>query len=238
MNLPGRISTSSTSQLSGQMKYPGGSLADLCEVMTGIAPFNPLPEKPGINGMTAFTGSIHRYMLERGAPGFIRYDRRLTDFRPLRCFKAPRILLALPDGGETLRCAFTDETFVTGPDVFSVLLHPGRYHPYYLMGILNSRTMGTLYRERYRGLTTPEHAADLPVPTVNFMNRHEKARHRALVAAVERLLYLLRERRSGKPDWANPVLDKQIGEADDRVEELVRDLFGLPQAPSTCFLPL
>ena len=206
--------------------------------MTGVAPFEPLPEKPGINGLPAFTGSIHRYRLERGEPCFIRYDRRLTDFRPLRCFKTPRILLALPTGEETLRCAFTEETFATGPDVFSVLLRPGRYHTYYLLGILNSRAMGDFFLERCRGQATTEHMADLPVPAVNFMNRYEKARHRTLVAAVERLLYLQRERRSGKPHWANPGLDRQIGEADDRVEELVRNLFGLPEVPSTSFLPL
>lgn len=236
--MPGLSSASSIKSLSGQMQQAGGHLADLAEVMSGVAPFDPLPDKPGINGLAAFTGSINRYRLERGEPGFIRYDRRLTDFRPIRCFKAPRILVALPADGDTLRCAFTQETFATGPDVFSVLLRPGRYHHYYLLGILNSRVMGNFFLDQCRGQATTEHLADLPIPAVNFMNRHEKTRHRTLVAAVERLLYLLRERRSGKPDWANPVLDRQIGEADDRVEALVRNLLKLPDVPSTSFLPL
>ncbi len=237
--MPGPAFPQSLHELTGQMKKAGASLDDLAEVMTGIAPFTPQPEKPGINGLRAFSGKMLRYRLQRGEPAFIRYDRRLTDFRPLRCFNAPRILLALPDGKtRTFRGVYTEETFVTGPDILSVLPRPGRYHPYYILGFLNSRLMGAFFLEASRPRTTTEHVAELPIPAINFMNRHEKARHRTLVAAVERLLYLLKERRSGKPDWANPVLDRQIGEADDRVEGLVRRLFGLPEIPATSFLPL
>lgn len=237
--MPGTSPIQYTENISGQLKNVGTVLADLAEVMSGISPFEPTPERPTLNGLPAFTGTILRYGIERGEPAFVRYDRRLTVFRPMRCFNGPRILLTPPERDGTTFCGvFTDESFATGSNVLSIIPRPGRYHPYYILGILNSRVLGESFTENRDGPLTVEHVAELPIPTINFMNRNEKARHRALVAAVERLLYLQRERRSGKPDWANPVLDRQIGEADDRVEELVRDLFGLSKVHQTSFLPL
>lgn len=237
--MPGTSPTQFTETLSGQLTDVEAVLADLAEVMSGISPFEPTAERPLLNALPAFTGKILRYSIERGEPGFIRYDRRLTVFRPLRCFNVPRILLTPPgEDGTTFCGAFTDESCATGSDILSVIPRPGRYHPYYLLGILNSRVLGESFRAGREEPVTVEHVAELPMPTINFMNRNEKARHRALVAAVERLLYLQRERRSGKPDWANPVLDRQIVEADDRVEELVRELFRLSPVRPTPFLPL
>lgn len=221
------------------MENAGTVLADLAEIMSGISPFEPMWERPILNALPAFTGKILRYGLERGKPAFIRYDRRLTVFRPLRCFRGPRILITPPGGeGATFSGAFTEESFATGSETLSVILKPGRYHPYYLLGILNSRVIGRLFLKQSEGPGTVEHMAGLPIPPINFMNRNDKGRHRTLVAVVERLLYLQKERRSGKPDWANPVLDRQIIEADEGIEEQVRDLFGLPKVEPTPVLPL
>ena len=196
--------------------------------MDGLRPFEPLQERPPLNGLVAFTGHVGRYEMLPGPLGFIRYDKRLTEFRPLRCFSGPRLLLNSHPVEGRLACAFTDETQATGSEILTILPRERELHPTLLLGLLNSRIATVVARKALSaGCFSAEEARELPLPGLNLMNRRERALQGEIISAVYRLGHLYRERRSGKPDWANRVVDRQIEEADLAVENLFAKAFGL-----------
>lgn len=215
-------------ELGEKLRSRGPLLGDQAEIMDGLTPFEPLRERPSLNGLAAFTGFIRRYEMVPGPLGFIRYDKRLTEFRPLRCFSGPRLLLnACPLGGR-LACAFTDETQATSSEILTVLPRERDFHPTLLLGFLNSRIAAVTARKVLpEEHLSAEEALDLPLPVFNVMNRRDRGLQGEIISAIYRLSHLCRERKSGKPEWANRVVDRQIQEADRVVDRLFAKAFGL-----------
>lgn len=234
-------------RLSEKLGHSSLLLGDVADVMSGLAPFEPQNERPPLNALTAFTGEILQYEAIPGPLGFIRYDKRLTEFRPLRCFSEPRLLLNSHAVNGRLACAAIDETLATGSHLLTIIPREQNRNQAWtfdkeasfvqcpglipvLLGFLNSRIATVAAGSCLGKGLSAEEALELPLPALNPMNRRHRALQGQIVSAVYRLSYLCRERRSGKPAWANRVVDRQIEEADIAVEGLFAQAFDLDDA--------
>jgi len=103
----------------------------------------------------------------------------------------------------------------------------------YLLGILNSaitrlflksicdKVQGGFYRLKIT------YISQIPIPKINFSNPADKARHDTMVALVERMLALHRQRADVKTDHEKNLIERQIEATDKQIDALVYDLYGL-----------
>lgn len=121
---------------------------------------------------------------------------------------------------------FSVNVFVPPPD--------NREHLNYWAALLNSRLAWKWYchhaKRRGVGLEINGHVlAATPVRTIDFSNARERTRHDRLVALVDRLLRLNRQRREATAA-GRAEIDGQIADADRRLDSLVYGLYGLSDA--------
>jgi type I restriction-modification system DNA methylase subunit len=108
-----------------------------------------------------------------------------------------------------------------------------RYSLYYLQGLLNSRLLD-FYLHRisspFRGgywSYGKRFIEQLPIRTINFGNRSDKARHDKMVKLVERMMELHKELTKAKSDHDKTLLQRQISSADRQINRLVYGLYDL-----------
>jgi len=104
----------------------------------------------------------------------------------------------------------------------------------YLCGVLNSRLLDFYFKS----VTTPFHggyfAANkqyierLPIRPIDFSDPADKARHDKMVALVDRMLALNKQKHSGKlaPSQVDRV-DREIAATDPEIDDLVYNLYGI-----------
>ena len=108
-----------------------------------------------------------------------------------------------------------------------------KYSLPYLTGLLNSRLMRYYYETSFPTLHVQNsELAVLPIHRIDFVDPSEKATHDAIVALVERMLALQKERQSVRPeddfDRAR-ALDNRITEVDAEIDRRVYELYGLTE---------
>jgi type I restriction-modification system DNA methylase subunit len=106
----------------------------------------------------------------------------------------------------------------------------------YLCGLLNSRLLDFYFKS----VTTTFHGGyfaankqfieQLPIRPINFSDAADKARHDRMVALVERMLELNKQKDSGKlaPSQLDR-LDREIAATDAEIDELVYELYGITE---------
>jgi len=104
----------------------------------------------------------------------------------------------------------------------------------YVLGLLNSKLIDAYLKS----LSSPfsggyyaynrQYIEQLPMRTIDFSNREEKARHDEMVALVERMLELNKKKHSGKlaPSELDR-LEREIAATDAQIDNLVYDLYGI-----------
>jgi hypothetical protein len=70
----------------------------------------------------------------------------------------------------------------------------------------------------------------LPIRTINFSDPADKQRHDQMVALVERMLALHRQRAATRTPTEQTMLDRQIAATDAQIDHLVYALYGLTEA--------
>ena len=104
----------------------------------------------------------------------------------------------------------------------------------YLLGIINSRLL-TWYLQNLLGMAieiNPETARNLPIHRIDFTNPAEKAAHDEIVALVEEMLALQKERAAAESalDDRRFSLSKRIEQVDAEIDRRVYALYGLSEA--------
>jgi tRNA1(Val) A37 N6-methylase TrmN6 len=134
-----------------------------------------------------FEGNVYRYRLDWSAPKWVEFGPRMKERpRDFSWFKGKRILLRrLVNRRQRLMAAFTNRKVITNKNLYSVLPRGG-VHPYYLLGILNSRLISRLYLSQ----VTQAHKDDFPQITIRDVLDlpFPRAESRRLVDLVERML--------------------------------------------------
>ena len=70
---------------------------------------------------------------------------------------------------------------------------------------------------------------EFPIRTINFFDPDDKARHDKMVALVERMLALHKQRAEVKTDHEKNLVERQIEATDKQIDALVYELYGLTE---------
>ena len=108
----------------------------------------------------------------------------------------------------------------------------------YVLGILNSRLMNWFYQtivNPERGETLAQvkrgHLAKLPIRRINFADPAEKKQHDAIVALVQEMLDLQKERaekaRRVVGEFQDDALERHIAQVDQEIDAAVYRLYDL-----------
>ncbi len=105
----------------------------------------------------------------------------------------------------------------------------------YLLGVLNSSLVTFYYRNRLitnrRSIAQLKkvHLDTIPIRTINFSDKKDKARHDRMVQLVERMLTLHKQLAVAKTTHDTTVLHRQIDTTDRQIDRLVYELYGLTE---------
>jgi len=187
------------------------------------------------------TGNIDRYAITLGN---VRFMKR-TFARPVlpagaenlsqrkrRLFRESKIVIA--GMTKSLEAALNDGDTALGVQVYAAADLAD--DPHYVLGILNSRLMSYLFRQRFHAkhlaggylAINKAQLGKLPIRQIDFSDQQEKARHDALVQLVKRMLSLQRQLAQAENACRNQrQLARRIETTDLRIDGLVNELYGL-----------
>ncbi|MEI7833462.1 MAG: N-6 DNA methylase [bacterium] len=120
--------------------------------------------------------------------------------------------------------------------VFMVtMLEHSPYDVLYVLGLLNSRLLKTLWLDKYwdRRRTFPKikgtYLKKYPIRTIDFTNPADVASHERMMALVERMLDLNKKLAAVNTSQEKTVLRRQIEATDKQIDALVYELYGLTE---------
>jgi len=133
------------------------------------------------------------------------------------------------------RVRFRRLTFPRNVDVGGVTLKPGceHYDLRYLVGLLNSRLLAWFFPNvsaPFRGnwmSANRQFLSQVPIRTINFSDKADKAAHDRMVTLVEAMLGLHRQLAAARTPQEQTALERQIAASDAQIDRLVYDLYGL-----------
>ena len=108
----------------------------------------------------------------------------------------------------------------------------------YLLSLLNSKLITFCYWNMFGGNKLqggyyrigPPQLRLLPVPTINFSNKHEKAQHDKIVKLVDQMLDLNIEILNAKSEQSKSIIQRRIDAIDQQIDSLVYKLYDLTDA--------
>jgi len=105
----------------------------------------------------------------------------------------------------------------------------------YLLGLLNSRLLGWYFPHvsaPFRGgwmSANRQFLSQLPIRTIDFSDKQDRARHDKLVTLVEQMLKLHRDFTAAKTAHDKTLIERQIAATDKQIDRLVYELYGLTE---------
>jgi len=126
--------------------------------------------------------------------------------------------------------------FVTNKSMQTVLRNPDGPELGYFLGILNSRLMSWYFlcrsnvgqRDDFPKIVLKE-TRSLPIRSVDFKVRREKAQHDRMVSLVDSMLALHKQLALDKGEAQRGAIQRQIEATDREIDRLVYDLYGLTE---------
>jgi hypothetical protein len=180
---------------------------------------------------------VRRYLVEWNGEKWISYGTWLGAPREKRFFTQKRILVKQIIDWTTKRiwATITEEELYNTQNAFN-LLAKSDLSVEYLLGILNSKMM-TFYHQkkfldefkmRFQKILIKD-AKRFPIRPINFNDSAEKAQHDKMVSLVKSMLALHKSLASAQNPIEKERLEKQIKSADEGIDKLVYELYGLSQ---------
>ena len=74
-----------------------------------------------------------------------------------------------------------------------------------------------------------QYLMEIPIRTINFSDPADKVRHDKMVALVERMLALHKQKVDVKTDHEKILIERQIEATDTQIDALVYELYGLTE---------
>ncbi len=103
----------------------------------------------------------------------------------------------------------------------------------FILAVLNSSFISNFWKQNYSDLrqTFPKikgsYLEKLPIPIINFQNNVEKNNHNEIVKLVDQLLKLNKEKSETKLQSKMELIQNKIDYCEDRINEIVYELYGL-----------
>jgi hypothetical protein len=213
----------------------GRPLSDFADVQRGVTPFHLTDSPQHKASRPAFEGTVRRYQFERGPRKYVRFDNSLAEPKPERYFTGPRLLLReLISRQFRLQAMRVDEDFVTNKSMQSLLAVDGTSSLNFILGCINSKLMSWYFlhrsniaqRDDFPKIVLKE-TRNLPVPLVDPTSGRQK--RDKLCEFVSNMLELQEQAKNSKTEHQRSVLDCQIEAADQQIDKLVYDLYGLTE---------
>ncbi len=111
--------------------------------------------------------------------------------------------------------------------------HKIRYE--YVLGLMNSKLLDVFLKSfscTFSGgyyAYNRQYIERLPIHTIDFSSPADRERHDRMVALVEEMLALHRQRAAARTDHEQTSLKRQIDATDRRIDRLVYDLYNLTE---------
>ena len=178
--------------------------------------------------------SIGRYQLRKRYWFDFRRENitgRTTDASKLGV--VPKILIRKT--GDRIIATADDSGIFPEQSLYFLFNNRSGLNLHYLLGLLNSRLLTSYYRAKC--ITNKKSIAQvkkidldqLPIRTIDFTDRADKARHDRMVELVEQMLALHKQLATAKTAHAKTNLQRQIDATDAQIDKLVYELYGLTE---------
>jgi len=214
-------------------KGASSTFGDVVQIKRGVLFDKGLltPKKKGQNSYRYFEGDVYRYDLNLVADQWVEFSDRIRE-RPKEFiwFEGTRILLRrLVNRRQRLMAALASDTFITNKNLYSVLPKSSELNLLVVLGVLNSHLISHLYINQVTQATkddfpqvTIKDLLALPFPSIADKSRHDK-----MVALVEKMLDLHKQKQAAKSDAARERIEREIHVTDEQIDALVYELYGL-----------
>jgi type I restriction-modification system DNA methylase subunit len=186
--------------------------------------------KPEINGR-----DLKRYYLELTGARWVKYGLWLAAPRKIDNFQGERILVQEITGGEEKRivAAYYDKELYHSRDIIPIKCSSKSYHPYYLLGVLNSYLISWLHHKRnpksQKALFPKILVSDLKKIPIAQINKSNMQLVEKLIENVNSIIELNKSLEKAKISNAIDVIQRQITATDKQIDRLVYDLYGLTE---------
>jgi hypothetical protein len=225
--------------LLAKVRQQPAKFGDVVLVKRGIETYTPVAQARRLkNPKPAHTGTLQRYDLRQGDPGFIAYPRAIQQSKPIEYFSGERILLRQVLSRKLrLQGVLATDTFLTNQSVQSLIPRRGDgIHPalQYVLGILNSkltswyfRNVNSVARRDDFPKIIIQQTRELPLRPIDFASKKDKAAHDRLVSLVDQMLSLQKSWAAAQSPSNKESLQRQIDAVDRRIDRFVYDLYNL-----------
>ncbi len=182
--------------------------------------------------------NLSRYHVNITGDRWIKYGSWLAAPRDPQNFQGKRILVQEITGGQDKRivAAYYEGELYHSRDVIPIKIEKELPHPYYLLGIINSRLISWYHLKRnpkaQKGLFPKVLVSDLkklPIFPIDLNKPTDKAKYDQIVALVERMLDLHAQQPTAATPQARTILKRQIEATDHQIDRLVYALYGLTE---------
>ncbi len=190
-------------------------------------------KKTSPNSYRYFEGDVYRYELNSVAHRWVEFGAKMKEYpKELTWFEGTRILLRrLVNRRQRLMAVLATEMFITNKNLYSLLPKQPDVNLSAVLGVLNSRLISYMYISQVTQATkddfpqvTIKDVLGLPFPAFS-----DKACHDRMVALVERMLELHKQKQAAKSDAARERIEREINVTDEQIDALVYQLYGLTE---------
>ncbi len=177
---------------------------------------------------------IHRYKTFWNNDYWIKYGPWLAAPRDPSIFEAP-IKVLVRQTGDSLIATTCASGYIARNNLHIILPSGEGPSLQYLLGLVNSQLLGFVYEimnpEKGEALAEvkKQHVSQLPIRTINFKDKADKARHDKMVKLIERMLELNKKLPEVKTPTEREKMERQIAATDREIDELVYELYGLTE---------
>ena len=175
--------------------------------------------------------NINRYQKEWSG-GYVRYGDWLHRKRDKKYFLNPKIVIR--QIGMSPIATYDEDNFYTLNTIYNII-NSSKYSLKYLIGIINSELGKWFWIKKNSDFKTlfpkikKSQIEAVPIPTIDFDNKKEKAMHDQIVSLVDKMLDLNEKLKKAKTPHDRELIERRIKTTDSQIDQLVYELYGLTE---------
>jgi len=182
--------------------------------------------------------NLSRYAISNIGDRWIHYGSWLAAARDHTNFLGKRILIQEITGGNDKRIvgAYYDGELYHSRDVIPIKILSEKPHPYYLLGIINSKLISWYHQKKNpkskKSLFPKILVSDiskLPIKEIDFKNETETKLHDEVVRLVDQMLEAKKQLQQAKTEGDKNYLQRKCETLDKEIDQLVYELYGLTE---------
>ena len=175
-----------------------------------------------------------RYRITPLEPRYLKFGPWLAEPRPAADFNAP-LKIVMRQTGDSLIAAIDTHRYLCLNNIPVLVPKEPPPAPSYILGVVNSCLMNWYYQTLNPELgealaeVKKTNVAKLPIRSIDFSDRADRARHQRMVMMVERMLDMNIRLAAAKTPDDKTRLQRQIDATDRQIDQLVYELYGLTE---------